>query len=66
MPEYADGVHTNYAWPSLTCPAVKAIQARVAANQAERVARAKAATDALAARVKAADAAAKALASLTK
>jgi hypothetical protein len=65
MDPYADGVHTNYAWTSLDCPEVKAIEARLKALQAAKVERAKAAQAALAARVAATEAAKKADAAAT-
>lgn len=53
MPEYADGVHTNYRWAEKD-PRIGRIEAAVKQARTEREAKAKAAKEALDARVKAA------------
>jgi glycerophosphoryl diester phosphodiesterase len=58
MPEYADGVHTNYRWAE-NDPKIKAIEQAISKLTAEKSARAEAAKAALAARVAAATAQAK-------
>ena len=66
MPQYADGVHTNYAWPSLDCAAVKEIAAKIQQLQKDKKERAEAAQAALQARAKQLEAAAKANAAAAK
>jgi len=58
MPEYADGVHTNYAWAEKD-PRITRIEAKIKSLAAEKQQRQEAATAALQARIKAAEAAAK-------
>jgi hypothetical protein len=58
MPEYADGVHTNYAWAEKD-PRIPRIEAKIKSLQAEKQARQEAAKAALEARIKATEAAAK-------
>jgi hypothetical protein len=53
MPEYADGVHTNYAWAEKD-PALARIEAAIKKAAALKIERAKAAKAALEARVAAA------------
>ena len=63
MPEYADGVHTNYAWAEKD-PRIAAIAAKIQQLKKEKEDRATAARLALEARAKALAAAAKVEASL--
>lgn len=51
MPEYADGVHTNYAWPSWEDAQVKRIEAAISALAKRKVEAAQAAKSALEARI---------------
>jgi hypothetical protein len=50
MPEYADGVHTNYRWAE-NDPELNKIVARVNQLESDKIARAKAAKEALEARI---------------
>jgi hypothetical protein len=58
MPEYADGVHTNYRWAEKD-PRIAQIKAAIDKQAADKLIRAKAAREALEARAKALETAAK-------
>jgi hypothetical protein len=66
MPAYADGVHTNYRWASMTDPKVKEIEVAIKKQSDDKAARAKAAKAALDARVAASAVQAKADAVIAK